>query len=142
MSSAALRIVLPAEAAGLAEPAPPPLPVALEPPALPPRVKRGKDTRRVERVREVAGEVEALRPVLRQAVEQYEQRIAAQLTEIVRALHGESYVLPRIPSVKTTSAMLRALRSVELKPARGRAKDLVRLHELVAELTELLTPET
>lgn len=36
--------------------------------------------------------------------------------------------------------MLRAIRSVDLEPARGRPRDRVRLHELVAELTELLTP--
>ncbi|HEU4561373.1 MAG TPA: hypothetical protein VFS20_26200 [Longimicrobium sp.] len=90
-------------------------------------------------VRTVAGEVEALRPVLEEAVQQYELRITAQLVEIVRALHAQSSAVPRLPSVKTTSAMLQAIRSVELKPARGRAKDLVRLHELVAELTELLT---
>jgi hypothetical protein len=34
-----------------------------------------------------------------------------------------------------------AIRAVELEPDRGRARDLVRLHELVAELTELLTPD-
>jgi hypothetical protein len=90
-------------------------------------------------VRTVVAEVEALRPALEEAVRQYEVRIAAQIAEILRSLQGESASLARPPPVKTTSAMLRALQEVELRPARGRAKDLVRLHELVAELTELLT---
>lgn len=87
----------------------------------------------------VVSEVEALRPAMEEAVRQYEVRTAAQIGEILRALQGESAILARPPSVKTTSAMLRAIEALELKPGRGRAKDLVRLHELVAELTELLT---
>jgi hypothetical protein len=105
------------------------------------RAERGKRGRRMETLREVVVEVEALRPLLREVVEQYELRIAAQLAEVLRALHGESAAFAQPPSIRTTSAMLRAIRQVEIKPARGRAKDLVRLHELVAELTELLTPD-
>jgi hypothetical protein len=146
MSTAALRLVpLPdADGAG-AGAAPPPLRAAPAEPsaavsrARPPR--KGSDRRRLEMVRTVVSEVEALRPILDEAVRQYELRTAAQLSEILRALQGESAALARPPTVKTTSAMLRAIQAVELKPARGRAKDLVRLHELVAELTELLTPE-
>jgi hypothetical protein len=96
----------------------------------------------VRLVREVAHEVEALRGVLEEAVRQYEVRTAAQLSEVLRALYAGSSTVPRLPPARTTTAMLRAIRAVELKPARGRAKDLVRLHELVGELTELLTPES
>lgn len=119
----------------------PPLRVVPDPgPAAPAAPRTGG--RRVRGVREVVAEVEALRPVLEQAVRQYELRIAAQLEEIVRALQGGSPALDHLPRVRTTTAMLRAIHAAQLKPERGRAKDLVRLHELVAELTELLTPES
>ncbi|HEU0052740.1 MAG TPA: hypothetical protein VFQ39_06170 [Longimicrobium sp.] len=117
-------------------------PVAVAEPAPPPKPKRVRPGRRVRLVREVAGEVETLRDVLEEAVRAYEARIAAQLSEVLRALYAEHSAVPRLPSAKTTTAMLRAIRAVELKPARGRAKDLVRLHELVGELTELLTPDS
>lgn len=159
MSTAALRIVecLDEAAAGSGSGGAPPRPCGPElspelspvpartgaaraPVALGPRGRRGG--RRVRMVRSVVAEVEALRPVLEEAVQQYELRVTAQLAEILRALRGDSAALPHLPSVRTTTAMLRAIHSVELKPARGRPKDLVRLHELVAELTELLTPES
>lgn len=144
MKTAALRVVQRSGAAGetpppLIPPAPPATPRA-EPPSGAPRARRGGTRRRAAMVRSVVAEIEALRPVVHEAVQQYELRIIAQLAEIQRALLGESAALARLPPVKTTSAMLRAIRHVELKPARGRPKDLVRLHELVAELTELLTP--
>jgi hypothetical protein len=106
-------------------------------PELPVRRRGG---RRARMLREVVHEVEGLRPLVELAVQQYELRITAQLAEVLRALYGQSNAVPAIPSVRVSDAMLRAIRAVEVKPHRGRAKDLVRLHELVAELTELLTP--
>lgn len=146
MSTAALRLVqLPEVGGPEAGAAPPHLRAApVEPSAGASRARRpgkGSYRRRLEMVRTVVSEVESLRPILEEAVRQYELRTSAQISEILRALQGESAALARPPSVKTTSAMLCAIQSVELKPARGRAKDLARLHELVAELTELLTPD-
>lgn len=148
MSTAALRIIEPLDeadarpGAGGAPPRAPSRPRALEIAPAPVRARRESGGRRVRMVRSVVAEVEALRPVMEEAVRQYELRIAAQLAEILRTLRGESAALSRLPPVRTTTAMLQAIQSIDLKPARGRPKDLVRLHELVAELTELLTPES
>jgi hypothetical protein len=144
VSGAALRVAtLPDEEPGPAARAAPLHPLPPEPPPAPvPGARRRGGSRRVEMVRRVVAEVEALRPAMEEAVQQYELRITAQLAEILRTLRGESAALARLPSVKTSSALLKALRSVEIKPSRGRPRDLVRLHELDAELTELLTPES
>ena len=110
--------------------------------ALPPvpRPMRARIGRRVILARQLMAEIEELRPLLQELVQQYELRITAQLAEILRILNGEDGRLPRFPAAKTSSAMLRALRTTDLKPRKGRAKDLVRLQELVAELTEMLPP--
>ena len=105
-----------------------------------PRPMRARIGRRVILARQLMAEIEELRPLLQELVQQYELRITAQLAEILRALNGEDGRLPRFPAAKASSAMLRALRATDLKPRKGRAKDLVRLQELVAELTELLPP--
>jgi hypothetical protein len=94
---------------------------------------------RAERAGELLREIHALRAALHQALEQYERRVDGQLAEVVRALHqggGDG-----LPQGRTLGVMLDAIRDSELKPQRGRAKDLVRIQELVAELTELATPK-
>jgi hypothetical protein len=100
-----------------------------------PRAGRGRGARAEELLREI----HALRTAMREALEQYERRVSGQLAEVVRSLHqggGDG-----LPDGKTLGVMLRALHATELKPQRGRAKDLVRIQELVAELTELATPK-
>jgi len=122
----------------LAEAAPPPVPRLLD---RLPRPVRARIGRRVILARQLMMEIEGLHPLLQELVQQYELRIAAQLAEILRTLNGdESGNLPRFPAAKTSAAMLRVLRATDLKPRKGRAKDLVRLQELVAELTEMLPP--
>jgi hypothetical protein len=117
-----------------------PVPLLVEP--APARRFRARVGRRALLGRELIGEIQGLQPVLQELVQQYEMRITAQLAEIVRGLNGdESGRLPRFPAVKASTAMLRAIHATELKPRKGRAKDLVRLHELVALLTELLPPQ-
>ncbi len=106
-----------------------------------PRPIRARIGRRVILARQLMTEIGELQPLLQELVQQYELRITAQLAEILRTLNGdEAGRLPRFPAAKTSAAMLRALRATDLKPRKGRAKDLVRLQELVAELTEMLPP--
>ena len=122
----------------VAEAAPPPLPRLADRARRPIHARIG---RRVILARQLMTEIEGLQPVLQELVQQYELRITAQLAEILRVLNGdEAGRLPRFPAAKTSTAMLRALRATDLKPRKGRAKDLVRLQELVAELTEMLPP--
>jgi hypothetical protein len=98
----------------------------------------GARAKRVDRTEELLREIHSLREAIRESMEQYERRVNGQLAEVVRALHrGENH----LPAIRTSEVMLRAMRGTELKPHRGRAKDLVRIQELVAELTELITPK-
>jgi len=91
------EVVESTEAEPLHDPEPPRIPSVA-----PVRLRTG---RRARLLREVLGEVEALRPVLHEAVEQYELRMTAQIAEILRALGGESDRFARMPTVKSSSAM-------------------------------------
>ena len=102
---------------------------------------RVRSRRRIQLAQELVLEIQALRPTLHEALEHYQARMTGQITEVLRHLQGDDEGRPpRVPPVKTAAAMLHAIRAAEMKPRKGRAKDLVRLQELVAHLTELLPP--
>lgn len=104
--------------------------------------ERVHDRRRIRLAQELVLEIQSLRTTLQESVESYEQRMSAQISEVLRHLQGPEGEPPHAPAVKTAAAMLRAIRETEVKPRKGRAKDLVRLQELVAQLTEMLPPRT
>ena len=81
-------------------------------------------------------ELHTLRLQAQDAVEQYTLRVNAQLAEVLRLAEGEGTAgeKPRRLPAKLAAAMLAQLRDVRLKPKKGRAKDLVRIQELVEEL--------
>jgi hypothetical protein len=95
---------------------------------------------RAQRAAELLREIHDLRAALHEALEQYERRVDGQLAEVVRALHRPG-TGGGLPAGKTLGVMLGAIAQAELKPQRGRARDLVRIQELVAQLTELATPK-
>lgn len=103
---------------------------------------RVRSRRRIELAQSLVLEIQQLRGAVRRTVDGYERRMDAQLAEVLRQLQGgpPGDDAPRVPSVKAAEGMIRAIRRTEVKPPKGRAKDLVRLQELVAELTELLPP--
>ena len=102
---------------------------------------RARSRRRIQLAQELVLEIQTLRRSLHDSLEQYELRMSAQIAEVLRGLQGaDEDAPPRAPAVKTSTAMLRAIRGTEVKPRKGRAKDLVRLQELVAQLTEMLPP--
>jgi hypothetical protein len=108
--------------------------LAVPKPAAPRPSSKPVTRRRKQMAREVVLEIEALRVSLRHAVEQYEVRLAGQMLALMRALDEDEGT----PPSRVSGAMLRSIRGTELKPRKGRAKDLVRLQDLVAHLTELL----
>lgn len=99
--------------------------------------KRGEELRRA-----LAIELHTLRLQAQDAVNQYSLRINGRIAEILAAVEGEAAAgekARRLPA-KAAAAVLAELRLVKVKPHKGRAKDLVRIQELVEALAFLLPP--
>jgi hypothetical protein len=83
-------------------------------------------------------ELEHLHHSLDEMVDRYRVRIGAQLVDLLQLVKGDATLgeKPKPLGVKATRRMLDAIRSAELKPKKGRAKDFTRLQDLVGALTE------
>ena len=85
-------------------------------------------------------ELELLRARVDESVQQFSLGVKARIDEILHALAkgnapDAGHVLPEPRLVKK---MVQRLRSHALRPSRGRAKELKRIHDLVALLDEAL----
>ena len=85
-------------------------------------------------------ELEQLRVRVDESTQQFSLGVKARIDEILHALSHRGapdagYVLPEPRLVKK---MVQRLRTHGLHPSRGRAKDLKRIHDLVATLSEAL----
>ena len=85
-------------------------------------------------------ELELLRVRVDESTEQFSLGVKARIDEIVHALSRSGapdagHVLPEPRLVKK---MVQRLKAHARRPPRGRAKDLKRIHDLVALLTEAL----
>jgi hypothetical protein len=104
--------------------------------------KRGKKSSRQELARQVSQELAKLRPILKDVGAALMDRLDGGLAGLVlslggEALHGERPVLPRPPVL---SAMLADIKALEIKPKKGRVKDLGRIHVLLESLNERIPP--
>ena len=102
-----------------------------------PTARGAKPAKRGDELRQsLVIELHTLRLQAQDAVEQYTLRVNAQLAEVLRLAEGEGAAgeKPRRLPAKLAAAMLAQLRDLKLKPKKGRAKDLVRIQELVEEL--------
>jgi hypothetical protein len=73
-------------------------------------------------------------------LDRYRLKLEAELIQIEDAVRGGPSYIGRakpLPS-RVTAAMLKRVQELEIKPHKGRAKDLARLQDLVADLIELL----
>ncbi len=91
-------------------------------------------------VSELVRELALLRARVDEAAEQFSLGVKARIDECLHALSGAGtpnagHLLPEPRLVKK---MVRRLKSHASRPARGRAKDLKRIHDLVALLDEAL----
>ena len=87
-------------------------------------------------------ELRELRANLDELTEHFRLRIAGELSEIMQAIEGKGMqAKPKRPSVKLTRAMLDELERHQLKPKKGRAKDLARIQDLTRKLSALLPVE-
>ncbi len=84
----------------------------------------------------LAARVLALRGEIVQALEVYLDQSDAVLAALEARLGGKGAALPEADSAKLTRALDKL--QGKLKPARGRAKDLVRVEKLLEEIEELL----
>ena len=85
-------------------------------------------------------ELRALRATLDEAVQQFHVRMAAHIADVERAVvgSGPAGARPARPSAKVRAAMLSEVHALNVKPRKGRIKDLVRLAELIKKLLDHL----
>ena len=112
-------------------------------PARAPGEKKGRANKalqaRAALARDVADEVKALRGVFSDILEIYRSRVDGQLAGLAEAFReAEREGTP--PPERALSAMLETVRSLKVKPRKGRIKDLARLEALAECLWEILPP--
>jgi len=101
--------------------------------------KAGSDKRRTMAER-LSRELEGVRSLLREALEQYDMRLNSKLASLQSVMRGEANVDEGrlLPSAKRMTSMLEDIRKLKVKPKKGRAKSLLRLEELVDSLQEII----
>jgi len=89
--------------------------------------------------RDVADEIQALRGVFSDILEIYRSRVDGQLAGLSEAFReAEREGTP--PPERALKAMLETIRSLKVKPRKGRGKDLARVEALAECLWEILPP--
>ena len=94
----------------------------------------------VRRNKELVREIKYLRSVAKDVVDRYSLRVYASLVNIVRILESSDRkrLAARKPSDNTMREMLSCVRSLKVKPKKGRAKDLARIEIIVKKLDDFL----
>jgi hypothetical protein len=93
--------------------------------------------------RDLVSELKNLRLALDEMTEHYRLRVGAQITELLQTAEGAGELERngrRLPAA-VMEQLLDVMHTIRLKPQKGRAKDFVRLQELVDELVERLPAE-
>jgi hypothetical protein len=89
--------------------------------------------------REVADEVQALRGVFSDILEIYRSRVDGQLAGLSGAFR-EAEREGNPPPERVLRAMVETIRTLKVKPPKGRGKDLARIEALAECLWEILPP--
>ena len=101
-----------------------------------------RHTKRDELAQELLLELREMRANLDELTEHYRLRIAGEHADITQTLEGKGLQpKPKRPTAKLTQAMLNEIRRRPIKPKKGRAKDLVKLQDIVRSVAMLLPPE-
>jgi hypothetical protein len=98
--------------------------------------------KRAELTEQLRYELRELRTTLDELIDHYRLRVGGQIAELEQSLTEVTDPAAKLPPVKVSNHILTRLHDQSFKPKKGRAKDLVKLQELVKELSELLPPET
>jgi hypothetical protein len=88
-----------------------------------------------DRAAEAAEKVKTMRLTLETAVMRFADRVGGELDRVQQELAG-----PKPPSRKVLRRIMNRIDEVKLKPAKGRAKDFVRLEDLAEDLADLVPP--
>lgn len=107
----------------------------------------GRSKKRLERRRVVNEdlqlEIQTLRQTIHEMLNRYKLKVDAELVQLAEATSGNGVLEEkghRLPTA-TAESMLKQIRDLEIKPAKGRAKDFQRVQELVGTLVEMLPSE-
>jgi hypothetical protein len=92
--------------------------------------------------RQLSRELLKLRPVLRDVGSALLDRLDGELVGLAAALAGESQhgELPALPEAAALSEMLAGIRTLKVKPKKGRVKDLGRIEALLEALNARMPP--
>ena len=106
------------------------------------RVQKRQERRRLVN-EDLQMELTALRFTLNDIIERYKLKLDADLLQLSNAASGNVTLGESVTklSVSVAEAMLKEIRALEIKPQKGRAKDLQRVQDLVADLIEKLPAE-
>jgi len=112
-----------------------------------PAAGNGRTKKRMERRRVVNEdlqlEIQTLRQTVTEMLNRYKLKLDAELVQLAEATSGNGpleQAQQRLP-IATAESMLKRIRDLEIKPAKGRAKDFQRVQELVGSLVEQLPSE-
>ena len=93
--------------------------------------------------RDVAAELNTLRATLDEMTEHFRLRAGAQISELLQTVEGDTTMdakKTRLPA-SVLEQLLEQVQSVRIKPRKGRAKDFVRLQQLLEEMVAVLPAE-
>lgn len=103
--------------------------------------KRGERRRIVNE--DLQLEITTLRQTMNEMLDRYRLKLDAALVQIADSTSGNGALgeTPRQLPASVAEGMLKQIRALDIKPQKGRAKDLVRVQDLVGSLIEQLPGE-
>lgn len=107
----------------------------------PPETTIAERRRKKEKIAaEIAKELQGLRSVTQEAIDQLEIRVGADIADLIRIFGNEEVAGEKhpLPPAQVETQLLARLRALKVKPNKGRIKDLYRIAELLAEIRSVL----
>jgi hypothetical protein len=88
----------------------------------------------------VAEELAFLRKTFRDLIDAYGTALEAEITQLHAAVTADAQSKKKLPGSRTSDLrdMLMLLRSLEIKPAKGRRRDLKKVENLVEDLRSIV----
>jgi DNA primase len=101
-----------------------------------------KSARRAKHIDRLKADLSALRGMLQETQEHYQVRTGGLLAQMLLVVDPpEGAARPVLPSRKAVDQMLEAVRTLKVKPKKGRGKDLQRIQDLLEALWVMFPPQ-